>query len=141
MDVEGYGYEEHQSLIERLLDDLRTLGPAGIERIADGYTRLDEDGGHERFHGLEAEALKDIEGANLGSRWDELRNGIRGLTEGAGSLESWKSEHGDVGHRAEAAVFAGALGLLAMPHIPRERYLKLVEPLGEALPWLMTVGA
>jgi hypothetical protein len=140
MDRDGYGYEEHQSLIDRLLADLRTLGPSGIERIAGGYVRLAEDGGHERFHQLEKEALHAIEQTDLGPRWDELRNQIRSLTEGGASLQAWRAEHGETGHHAEQAVYAGALGLLALPRIRHGDFLQLVEPLAEALPWVSGVG-
>ena len=135
MDREGYGYDAHQSLTERLVEDLRALGPSGIERIAESYQQLEQVGHRERFHDLERKALHAVEGDRAGE-WDELRSRIHHLTDGGGSLESWKAEHGDVGHRAEAAVLAGALGLVALGDIPREDYLKLVEPLAAALPWV-----
>jgi hypothetical protein len=135
VDREGYGYDSHQSLAERLMDDLRALGPSGIERIAESYQQLEQVGHKERFHGLERRALAAVEGAR-GNEWEELKARIHHLTDGGGSLESWKAEHGDVGHRAEAAVLAGALGLLALGELPRDDYLKLVEPLSSALPWV-----
>lgn len=135
MDREGYGYGEHQSLIDRLLSDLRTLGPSGIERIADSYQQLEQVGHRDRFHQREREALHAIE-ASRGEDWDNLRAQVHHLTDGGGSLQSWKAEHGEIGHRAEAAVLAGALGLLALPALSREHYQELVAPLASALPWV-----
>ena len=134
MDREGYGYGDHQSLIERLQGDLRTLGPSGIERIANGFRHSD----HEHFHKLEREALQAIEGAR-GVEWEELKAQIHHLTDGGGSLESWKAEHGDNGHLAEAAVLGAALGILALPDLSRAHYLGVVTPLGEALPWVKEI--
>ncbi|HEX6487779.1 MAG TPA: hypothetical protein VF137_02750 [Candidatus Dormibacteraeota bacterium] len=135
MDREGYGYGEHQSLIDRLLSDLRTLGPSGIERIAQSYDELTQVGHKDRFHEREREALHAIE-ATRGEDWDELRAGIHHLTDGGGSLQSWKAEHGVTGHRAEAAVLAGAAGVMALGSLSQEHYLELVGPLAAALPWL-----
>src|SRR5947209_17113141 len=98
------------------MDDLRALGPSGIERIAESYQQLEQVGHRDRFHALEREALHAIE-AERAADWDELRSRIHHLTDGGGSLESWKAEHGDVGHRAEAAVLAGALALLAITQL------------------------
>lgn len=141
MDPEGYGYGEHQSLVERLLGDLRTLGPSGIERIADGFRRLEEDGTHAGYHQLERRAAHALEEAGRGGAWNELQSQVHHLTEGGGSLQSWQAEHGETGHLAEAAVLGGALGLLAMPEISREDYLALTGPLGEALPWVRSISA
>ena len=135
MDREGYGYDAHQSLTERLVDDLRALGPSGIERMAESYQQLEQVGHRERFHALERQALRVLE-AERGTEWDELKARIHHLTDGGGSLESWKAEHGETGHRAEAAVLAGAVALLALSRLPRDDYLKLVEPLSAALPWV-----
>jgi len=32
VDAEGYGFPEHQKTLSRLIDDIRVLGPAGVER-------------------------------------------------------------------------------------------------------------
>jgi hypothetical protein len=135
VDREGYGYDSHQSLAERLVEDLRALGPSGIERIAESYQQLEQVGHAERFHDLERNALQVVD-ADRATEWEELKARIHHLTDGGGSLESWKAEHGETGHRAEAAVLAGALGLLALRDLPRDDYLKLVEPLSAALPWV-----
>lgn len=140
MDIEGYGYEEHQALIDRLLDDLRTLSPSGIERVAGGYERHASGDAHPAFMEAERAALHEVEQDDLGPRWDELRNQLRRLTEGEGSLVSWKAEHGELGHRAERAAYAAALGLLAMQRLPREQFLHLITPMAEALPWLTAMA-
>jgi hypothetical protein len=140
MDQDGYGYEQHQSLIERLLDDSRTLSPSGIERIARGWKDHAGAGEHDAFIEAERSALHAIERNNRGSQWDELRNRLRHLTEGEGSLISWQAEHGEVGHQAERAAFAAALALLARQDLTRDQYLRLARPMAEALPWLETAA-
>lgn len=132
MDREGYGYGETQSLVDRLLSDLRTLGPSGIERIADGFRRTD----HERFHEQERKALHQIHEAGRSEDWEVLKAQIHHLIEGGGSLLSWKSEHGENGHLAEAGVLGGALGLLALAHIPRPDFEELTAAVAQALPWV-----
>ena len=141
MDPDGYGYQENEALVDRLLDDLRTIGPAGIERVADGYDRHAAGGSHPAFMEAERAALHEIEQADLGPRWDGLRNRLRDLTEGRNSLISWQAEHGEIGHRAERAAHAAALALLAVQRIPREQYIQLASPMAEALPWLNDVAS
>jgi len=50
---------------------------------------------------------------------------------------SWKAEHGDIGHKAEQAAFAAALGLVASNLIGKEQAAALMRPMAEALPWLL----
>src|SRR5439155_10399931 len=113
VDAEGYGFPEHQKTLARLIEDIRVLGPAGVERAAQGRDR------HARLHGLQAmheaekAAVHAIEQADRGPAWDEVRRNLFGLTESGGGLVSWKSEHGDMGHKAEDAAFMAALGLVA----------------------------
>ncbi len=47
------------------------------------------------------------------------------------------AEHGDMGHKAENAAFAAALGLLADGMIGKEQQHTLQRPMAEALPWLL----
>jgi hypothetical protein len=136
MDQEGYGYKAGEDLVGRLLQDLRTLSPAGIERAAWGWDR------HERtaladYHRAEKSALHAAEGEELGPRWEELRREVLDLTEGRGSLVSWKAEHGDVGHKAERAALGAALALVARSSLGHQDYVTLARPLAEALPWLL----
>jgi len=37
VDAEGYGFPEHQQTLARLMDDIRVLSPAGVERVAHGW--------------------------------------------------------------------------------------------------------
>ena len=60
-----------------------------------------------------------------------------GLTEAPGALVSWKARHGQLGHKAETAAFGAALGLFAREHLTPDQYRSLVEPMAEALPWLL----
>ncbi|HEX2680764.1 MAG TPA: hypothetical protein VHQ03_05675 [Candidatus Dormibacteraeota bacterium] len=137
VDQEGYGFPEHQRTLQRLMDDIRVLSPAGVERAAQGWDR------HARLHGLdtihkaEKAALHAIEQADRGAAWDEVRRNLFGLTESGGALVSWKAEHGEVGHRAEDAAFMAALGLVAGNLVSKEQAATLMRPLSEALPWLL----
>ena len=136
LDAEGYGYGSHEEGLERLLTDARVLSPAGIERAAWGWDRH-EARGLDAYHHAERAALAQIEKQELGARWDEYRRKLFGLTEAAGALVNWKARHGQLGHKAENAAFGAALGLFARDHLTRAQYASLVEPMAEALPWLL----
>lgn len=138
MDVEGYGQRPGQTPIERLLEDARTLSPAGIERVAAGWQ---EYGGTERYHQAEKSALHAIELGDRGEDWDELRNRLLGLTERHGALVSWRIEHGETGHRAEDALLGAALALTAQDRLDASEREELLRPMAEALPWLLTGSA
>src|SRR3979490_2765192 len=127
--AEGYGFPEHQRTLARLMEDIRVLSPAGVERAAQGWDR------HARLHGLQAihdaekAAIHAIEKADRGPAWDEVRRNLFGLTESGAALISWQAEHGDVGHKAEDAAFAAALGLLAGDLISKEHAATLMRPM------------
>ena len=125
-----------QSELDRLAADLRTFDVNGIERAAWGWDRH-ERGGLDAYHEAEREALAQIEKHDLGPRWEEFRRTLFGLTESKGALASWKAKHGDMGHKAERAAFGAALGLFARDYFARNHYVTLVEPMAEALPWLL----
>jgi hypothetical protein len=138
MDSDGYGYATGDRGTARLLDDLRTVSPVSIERIAHGWEsfaipHLD------RYREAESATLKAIDGAGLISAWEGLQRECLDLTEGRTSLVSWKVEHGQTGHHAEAAVLGAALALLAADHVDPTVTATLVRPAAEALPWLLTV--
>jgi hypothetical protein len=135
VDAEGYGAKEQG--LERLLTDARVLSPAGIERVAWGWDRHEDPRLMERFHEAERSALRVLEKNNRGQEWDDARKRILDLTEGRTSLEDWKAEHGDVGHKGERALLAAALGILARDKLDHEHYVTLVRPMAEALPWLL----
>jgi hypothetical protein len=135
VDAEGYGAKDQG--LDRLIADARVLSPAGIERVAWGWDRHEDPRIMERFHEAERTALRVLEKNNRGPQWDEARKRILDLTEGRSSLEDWKAEHGEVGHKGERALLAAALAILARDKLDREHYATLVRPMSEALPWLL----
>jgi hypothetical protein len=136
IDAEGYGFPEHQRTLSRLIDDIRVLSPAGVERAAQGWDR--HAGMHEgEMHAAEKAALHAIEQSDRGPAWDEVRRNVFGLTESGQALVSWKAEHGDIGHKGEQAAFMAALGLVAGNLIRKHEFNTLVRPMSEALPWLL----
>jgi len=137
IDAEGYGFPEHQKTLSRLVDDIRVLSPAGVERAAQGWDRHARLHGLEEIHKAEKAAIHAIEQSGRGGAWDEIRRNLFGLTESGNSLVSWKAEHGEVGHKAEDAAFMAALGLVAGNLISTEDQATLLRPLSEALPWLL----
>jgi hypothetical protein len=137
LDADGYGFPEHEQTLTRLMEDVRVLSPAGVERVAGGWDRHVGTRGLPAMHEAEKAAVHAIETADRGAAWDQVRKGLFGLTESGDALISWKAEHGDTGHKAENAVFMAALGLVAGHLISREQAAILKRPLAEALPWLL----
>jgi hypothetical protein len=137
IDAEGYGFAEHSRTLSRLMDDIRVLSPAGVERAAQGWDRHVRLAGMQTIRDAEKAALHAIEKADRGAAWDEVRRNLFGLTESGGALVSWKAEHGDIGHKAEDAAFMAALGLVAGNLISKQQQTTLMRPLAEALPWLV----
>jgi hypothetical protein len=134
MDDDGYGIRPGQTAIDRLLEDCRTLSPSGIERVANGWARR---GDPKVFTEAERAALHTIEAENRGLEWDALRNNMLGLTERGQPLVAWQAEHGDTGHKAEEALMAAALALVAGERLDAHHRTILVRPMSEALPWLV----
>ena len=136
MDNDGYGERPGQTALDRLLEDCRTLGPAGIERIAAAWDA--------RAPGLyreaDQEALRVLEATGRGRAWDELRNRLLGLTERGTPLVAWRAEHGEIGHMAEDALLGAALALLARPQLDDSHAETLVTPMAAALPWLVSAA-
>ena len=126
----------NQSELDRLTADLRVFDVNGIERAAWGWDRH-ERRGLDAYHRAERAALALIEQHDLGPRWEEFRRTLFGLTEATGALVNWKARHGQLGHKAESAAFGAALGLFARADLTPEQYAGLVEPMAEALPWLL----
>lgn len=138
MDNDGYGYSTDDQSIGRLLDDIRTLSPSGIERVAHGWELYGRP--HlEQYHEAESAALAAIENAHRTTDWETLQHAVLDLTEGRSSLVSWKVEHGDTGHHAEAAALGAALALHAAGHLDRHHTETLTRPMAEALPWLSSL--
>jgi len=137
IDAEGYGFPEHQKTIQRLVEDIRILSPAGVERAAQGWDKHARLHGLDQMHKAEKASVHAIEQAGRGEAWDEIRRNLFGLTESGGALVSWKAEHGEIGHKAEDAAFMAALGLVAGNLISNEHQATLLRPMSEALPWLL----
>ena len=136
-DADGYGYSSEDRGVDRLLDDMRTVSPAGIERVAAGWDSHEADG-LDKFHAAEKAAVKALETADRAPAWEDLRRRVMDLTEGRSAMVDWKAEHGDTGHKAERAALGAALALLAGNAVsPADRQV-LVAPMAEALPWLKT---
>jgi len=137
VDAEGYGFPEHQVTLARLIEDIRVLSPAGVERVAMGWDRHVGPNGLQGFREAEKAAIHAIEQADRGPAWDEVRRNLFGMTESGNALISWKAEHGEIGHKAEQAAFGAALGLVASGLIGKEQQATLIRPMAEALPWLL----
>jgi len=138
MDRDGYGAREEQTPVDRLLEDCRTLSPAGIERIAPGWLALAEGDRHAGYVAAERAALRLLEQEGRSPQWDELRDRLLGLTERGTPLIAWRLEHGETGHRAERALLGAALAIVAGPDLERPHRETLLRPMAEALPWLLT---
>ena len=137
LDPEGYGFPEHERTLARLIADIRVMGPASVERAAQGWDKHVGNHGLATFHAAEKAATHAIEQADRGAAWDAFRSSLFGLTESGEALVSWKAEHGDVGHKGEDAAFAAALALVAGDLVSKEQFATLVHPMTEALPWLL----
>ena len=137
IDAEGYGFPEHQRTLARLIEDIRVLSPAGVERVARGWDEHVGAKGLQAFHDAEKSATHAIEQADRGAAWDTVRSSLFGLTESGDALVSWKAEHGEIGHKAERAAFAAALGLVASNLVSKVQAATLLRPMAEALPWLL----
>jgi hypothetical protein len=137
LDAEGYGFPQHQRTLKRLIDDIRVLSPAGVERAAQGWEKHATGEGLKALHEAEKAAVHAIERADRGPVWDEVRRNLFGMTESGGALISWKAEHGEIGHKAEDAAFMTALALVAGELISPEQAATLMRPMSEALPWLL----
>ena len=137
VDAEGYGFPEHQRTLARLMQDIRVLSPAGVERAAMGWDLHVGEHGLAKLHEAEEAALRAIERADRAAAWDEVRSSLFGLTESGAALVSWKAEHGDTGHKAENAAFMAALALVAADLISKGQTATLMRPMAEALPWLL----
>jgi len=121
---------------ERFLRELGAFSAAGVERAAWGWDQHGE-GDIASYRDAERAALRAIEKADRGPRWDEFRRSIFDMTESRKALVAWQYEHGEKGHKAERAAFGAALALFARDHITREEFATLARPMDEALPWLL----
>lgn len=137
VDAEGYGFEEQDRTLARLVDDVRVLSPSGVERVAMGWDHHAGGAGLQSIHAAEKAALQAIEKADRGPVWDQVRKNLFGLTESGNAPVSWRAEHGEIGHKAENAAFMAALALVAGSLISEAQSTALLHPLSAALPWLL----
>ena len=121
---------------ERFLTELGTFSAAGVERAAWGWDRHGA-GELEKFHDAERAALRAIEKADRGPKWDDFRRSIFDMTESGRALVAWQFEHGETGHKAERAAYGAALALFARDHITSDQFATLARSMDEALPWLL----
>jgi hypothetical protein len=135
-DADGYGPQQGQTDLDRLLEETRTLSPVGVERVADGWERHAGAGRHESWVAAERAALHVLEERGKTGEWQQLQNRVLGLTEHKNALVAWREEHGATGHAAEQALLGASLGLLARPDLDRRHARVLLAPMAEALPWL-----
>ncbi|HYA00393.1 MAG TPA: hypothetical protein VEK76_08590 [Candidatus Binatia bacterium] len=155
VDRDGYGPRPHQTDIDRLLEDTRTLSASSIERIARAWLEgaavgwSDDLGQRREGHAtalhaawVEAEraALHALESKQRTPEWDSLRKELLDLTEHHDALISWRQEHGEAGHRAEDALLGAGLALLARPDLGAQHLHTLLAPMSETLPWLREVA-
>jgi hypothetical protein len=112
--------------VKRLLEDLRLLGPSGIERVAQAWRTVAGDEDAIRTT-AERRAEDDPE-------WREAETQIFQIARG----ESWLSLPQTERDSAVAAAQDALLALLERKTLGDERYRTLVRPLGAALPWLLT---
>lgn len=154
VDADGYGPRPHQTDIDRLIEDTRTLSAVSIERIAEAWTEeagpgpADGPGAHREvtsaahtaWVAAERAALHSLESSGRTPEWDALRQRLLDLTEHHGALVSWRQEHGDTGHRAEDALMGAGLALLTRAALDGEHLRTLVAPMSSALPWLEAIA-
>ncbi|MDQ6919219.1 MAG: hypothetical protein M3Z98_07650 [Candidatus Dormibacteraeota bacterium] len=114
--------------IKRLLEDLRLLGPSGIERVAEVWRAVAPDEDAIRTS-AERRAEDDPE-------WREAENQIFQIARG----ESWLSLPQTDRDSAIGAAQDALLAVLERKSLGDERYHALVGPMADALPWLLTGG-
>ena len=75
-DAEGYGFPEHDRTLARLMSDIRVMGPAGVERAAQGWDDFAAAAKHSAYHEAERAATHAIEQKDRGPAWDALRSSL-----------------------------------------------------------------
>ena len=112
--------------VKRLLEDLRLLGPAGIERAAQAWRAA---AGAEDSIRTTAERRAEDD-----PEWREAEQLIFQVARG----EAWLALAQDVRESALAAGQDALLGILERRTLGGERYRALVAPMAAALPWLLS---
>ncbi len=112
--------------VKRLLEDLRLLGPTGIERAAQAWREVAAAEDKIRTS-AERRAEDDPE-------WREAEQQIFQVARG----EAWLALAPDVRESAVAAAQDALLGILERKTLGSLAYRGLVVPMAAALPWLLT---
>ncbi|HEY8679560.1 MAG TPA: hypothetical protein VIN01_00760 [Candidatus Dormibacteraeota bacterium] len=112
--------------VKRLLEELRLLGPSGLERVAEAWRAVAADEDAIRTT-AERRAEDDPE-------WRDAEAEIFQVARG----EAWLSLPQTDRDSAVAAAQDGLLAVLERKTLGETRYRTLVHPLAEALPWLLT---
>jgi hypothetical protein len=112
--------------VKRLVEDLRLLGPTGIERVAAAWRAVAPAEDAIRTT-AERRAEDDPE-------WREAEMEIFQVARG----EAWLSLAQTDRDSAVAAAQDALLAVLERKTLGEKRYRSLVHPMGEALPWLLT---
>ena len=112
--------------VARLLEDLRLLGPAGVERAVAAWREAAEGGDGARA-ASERREVDDPE-------WREAEAAIFQVARG----ESWMSLSQVDRESAIAAAQDSLLAILERGTLSRSDYRKLAGPMGAALPWLLS---
>ena len=114
--------------VKRLLEDLRLLGPTGIERIAGAWRNVAAAEDAIRT-AAERRAEDDPE-------WRAAEAEIFAIARG----EAWLSLPQTDRDSAVAGAQDALLAVLERKTLTREQYRTLVRPTADALPWLLTGG-
>jgi hypothetical protein len=112
--------------VKRLLEDLRLLGPAGVERAVQAW-RAEAESEDKVRTAAEKRAEDDPE-------WREAEAAIFQVARG----ESWMSLSQVDRESAVAAAQDALLALLERRTLTRADYRRLAGPMADALPWLLT---
>ena len=112
--------------VKRLVEDLRLLGPTGIELVAAAWRAVAPAEDAIRTT-AERRAEDDPE-------WREAEMEIFQVARG----EAWLSLAQTDRDSAVAAAQDALLAVLERKTLGEKRYRSLVHPMGEALPWLLT---
>jgi len=90
VDAEGYGFPEHQRTLARLMDDIRVLSPAGVERAATGWDTHVARTGCRRCMPLRRQPCMRSSRPIVEPPGTRCAGSLFGLTESGGALISWK---------------------------------------------------
>jgi hypothetical protein len=112
--------------VKRLIDELRLLGPGGVERAAEAWRRAGdaEDGDRTAAERREEDDPE----------WREAEAEIFRVAKG----EAWQAVDQDVRDSAVAAAQDALLAVLEREQLGQQHYRRLASPMAAALPWLLS---